>query len=134
MFYTSILHAVSDISNTLCFHAANLEVMVVSNVSMNEANIGDTVVLSCNISSSSDVSDALFTWTHVDSGETLDEESSILILSEISLDQFGTYHCDVNSDNETASANITITQGKYMSDIQSRLMPLPQGGMYAFII
>lgn len=102
-----------------CFHSANLEVSVSANVSMNQAAVSDTVTLTCVIAGDTNATDVLYTWTHIDNDEMISEESNVLVLSEISIDQFGTYQCNVMADGDTASGNITITPSKYpYADIQ----------------
>ena len=68
--------------------------------------LGDYISLNCSpvVPSSEDLT---YTWTHLDS--ILEEDSSILTLSSVSMEELGTYSCNISSPSSSGSARVTIT-------------------------
>ena len=68
--------------------------------------LGDYISLNCSpvVPSSEDFT---YTWTHLDS--ILEEDSTILTLSSVSMEELGTYSCYISSPSSSGSAQATIT-------------------------
>lgn len=60
--------------------------------------LGDDVTLTCSVSRGNPMA-YTYTWFHVDTSTTLTAETSpTLRLSSISMDELGTYHCEVKNE------------------------------------
>ena len=74
--------------------------------------LGGDVTLTCSVSDGNPLIFYTYTWTHVNTFTTLTAETSpTLILSPISMDEFGTYRCVVRNEIYVGADSITIELG-----------------------
>ena len=73
--------------------------------------VGQSVTLTCNVTRGNPMS-YTYTWTHVDTSQTLSgETSNTLMLTDIMLDTIGTYMCEVMNAVGVGSGNVTFALG-----------------------
>ena len=74
-------------------------------------SVGQSVTLTCNVTRGNPMS-YTYTWTHVDTSQTLSgETSNTLMLTDIMLDMGGTYMCEVMNAGGVGTDNVTIEVG-----------------------